>query len=51
MADVLHIGPYPARDPDVVPMIESTVVNFMQHPLASRIGLAAAERFWPRARG
>ncbi len=46
MEGVLHIGPYPDRDPEIVDETVGVCCNFMRHPLASRIGLAAAARFW-----
>ncbi len=46
MEGVLHIGPYPDRSPEVVEETIGVFCNFMRHPLASRIGLAAAARFW-----
>jgi hyaluronoglucosaminidase len=46
MEGVLHIGPYPDRSPDVVTETTGVFCNFMRHARASRIGLAAAARFW-----
>lgn len=46
MEGVLHLGPYPDRAPEVVDESGGVFCNFMRHPLASRIGLAAAARFW-----
>lgn len=46
MEGVLHLGPYPARAPELVEETVGVFCNFMRHPLASRIGLAAAARFW-----
>lgn len=46
MEGVLHLGPYPDRAPEVVEESVGVFCNFMRHPLASRIGLAAAARFW-----
>ncbi len=46
MEGVLHLGPYPDRAPEVVDETVGVFCNFMRHPLASRIGLAAAARFW-----
>lgn len=46
MEGVLHIGPYPDRAPAVPEETVGVFCNFMRHPLASRIGLAAAARFW-----
>ncbi len=46
MAHVMHLGPYPSRDASFVGATSGAVVNFMHRPLASRIGLAVAARFW-----
>lgn len=46
MAGVLHLGPYPARDPGVVAASSGVFCNFMSWPLASRVGLGAAARWW-----
>lgn len=46
MEGVLHLGPYPDRAPEVVAESVGVFCNFMRHPIASRIGLAAAARFW-----
>jgi hypothetical protein len=46
MEGVLHLGPYPDRTPDLVDHTTGVLCNFMRFPLASRIGLAAAARFW-----
>ena len=46
MSEVLHIGPYPQRDVGAADRVRGVFVNFMEHPLASRIGLACAARFW-----
>lgn len=46
MAGVLHIGPYPNRDPQIVDHSTGVFCNFMSRPLASRVGLAAAARWW-----
>ena len=46
MTGVLHVGPYPVRD-QLLPTVTSGVFcNFMSRPRASRVGLAAAARFW-----
>lgn len=49
MADVLHLGPYPHRDPRLVDHLVEVYVNFMERPLASRIGLGVAADFWKRS--
>lgn len=51
MSGVLHLGPYPPRDPDLVAETTGVFCNFMSLPVASRLGLAVAARFWqdPRA--
>lgn len=46
MAPVLHLGPYPSRDPEAIAGTTGVLVNFMAHPLASRLGLALAARSW-----
>ncbi len=46
MEGVLHLGPYPDRSPALVEETVGVFCNFMRHPLASRVGLAAAARFW-----
>jgi hypothetical protein len=46
MSGVLHLGPYPARDPALVDATTGVFCNFMSRPRASRVGLAAAARFW-----
>lgn len=46
MEGVLHLGPYPDRAPAVVEETVGVFCNFMRHPLASRVGLATAARFW-----
>lgn len=46
MAGVLHLGPYPERDPDAMAAVAGVTVNFMDRPLASRVGLALAARAW-----
>lgn len=47
MADVLHLGPYPERDPALVGQ-RRVLVNFMHRAEASKPGLALAARFWHR---
>lgn len=46
MADVMHLGPYPWRDPKLREIVPSVSVNFMSRPLASRLGLGLAAAFW-----
>jgi hypothetical protein len=46
MGGVLHIGPYPDRSADLVDETTGVFCNFMSLPLASRVGLAVAARFW-----
>ena len=46
MADVLHLGPYPRRDPALREAVGTVAVNFMHRPWASRVGLAVAAAFW-----
>ncbi|MEX2393611.1 MAG: beta-N-acetylglucosaminidase domain-containing protein [Actinomycetota bacterium] len=46
MGGVLHLGPYPARDPAMVDASAGVLFNTMQTPIASRIGVACGARFW-----
>lgn len=46
MAHVMHLGPYPTRDASFVAATRGAVINFMHRPLASRLGLAVAAKFW-----
>jgi hypothetical protein len=46
MRDVLHLGPYPERSPDLVDATTGVFLNMMEFPLGSRIGLACGARFW-----
>jgi hypothetical protein len=46
MAGVLHLGPYPARDPAVVTETDGLLLNLMALPRASRVTVAAALRWW-----
>ena len=46
MAEVLHLGPYPERDVALADGPRRVLVNFMHRVEASKVGLAAAERFW-----
>lgn len=46
MAGVLHLGPYPRREAGVVQATTGVFCNFMSWPLASRVGLGVAVRWW-----
>lgn len=46
MAPVLHLGPAPAREPGLADVCAGVGFNFMNRPLASRVGLAVAARHW-----
>ncbi len=46
MRDVLHLGPYPERTPDLVDATQGVFLNTMEYALASRVGLACGARFW-----
>jgi hypothetical protein len=46
MAGVLHLGPYPSREPGIVEHATGVFCNLMSLPLASRIGLGVAARWW-----
>lgn len=46
MAGVLHLGPYPEREPGVAAATTGVFCNFMSLPRASRVGLGAAARWW-----
>jgi hyaluronoglucosaminidase len=46
MKDVLHLGPYPVRSPDLVDETTGVFLNTMQYAIASRVGLACGARFW-----
>lgn len=46
MSDVLHLGPYPDRPPDLVPATSGVFCNLMPRSRASWPGLALAARFW-----
>jgi hypothetical protein len=46
MAGVLHLGPYPRREAGVVDATSGVLCNFMSLPLASRVGLGVAARWW-----
>ena len=52
MSGVLHLGPYPERDSRLPELVGGLLVNLMPgYPLASRIGLAAALRWWADPQG
>jgi hypothetical protein len=51
MAGVLHLGPYPRRDEGVVEHATGVFCNLMSLPLASRIGLGVAARWWQEPAG
>ncbi|MDQ1711185.1 MAG: hypothetical protein QOE45_635 [Frankiaceae bacterium] len=46
MAGVLHLGPYPAREPDLVAATAGVLLNGGPSPYAARIGVDAALRWW-----
>lgn len=46
MAGVLHLGPYPVRDPALPSVTGGLLLNLMPMPLASRVGVAAGLRWW-----
>jgi hypothetical protein len=46
MADVLHLGPYPRRDPALVGAVTGVVCNIAPRPRSSLIGLACAALWW-----
>lgn len=46
MSGVLHMGPYPDRDPDLVSASSGVLLNTMQQPIASRVGIACGASFW-----
>jgi hypothetical protein len=46
MAGVLHLGPYPARDPRVVDATGGVLFNLMPLPRASRVMVEAGARWW-----
>lgn len=46
MSGVLHLGPYPSRDPLLPEVTGGLLLNLMPLPLASRIGVAAGLRWW-----
>jgi hyaluronoglucosaminidase len=46
MAGVLHMGPYPERDAALPGVSSGVLLNTMQQPIASRIGIACGATFW-----
>ena len=46
MSGVLHLGPYPARDPRIPELTGGLLLNLMPMPLASRIGVAVGLAWW-----
>ncbi len=46
MSSVLHLGPYPDRDADLVDATTGVFCNLMPRVRASRLGLAVAAAFW-----
>ena len=46
MSGVLHLGPYPVRDPEIPSLIGGLLLNLMPLPLASRVGVACGLRWW-----
>jgi hyaluronoglucosaminidase len=46
MKDVLHLGPYPERSPDLVDATQGAFINLMPQAFANRVGLSCAARFW-----
>lgn len=46
MSGVLHLGPYPAREPAIVELTGGVLFNLMPLPLASRVGVAVGLRWW-----
>jgi hypothetical protein len=52
MSGVLHLGPYPERDPLLPEVTGGLLLNLMPgHPLASRVQVAAALRWWADPHG
>lgn len=51
MAGVLHLGPYPRRAAAVAEAATGVFCNLMSFPLASRIGLGVAARWWQDPHG
>jgi hypothetical protein len=46
MRGCLHLGPYPSRAAELVESASGVLINTMAQPLASRVGVACALRFW-----
>ncbi len=46
MAGVLHMGPYPQRDEALPSASSGVLLNTMQQPIASRVGIACGAAFW-----
>lgn len=46
MSGVLHIGPYPQREPSMVESSSGVLFNLMPQAVANRIGVACGARFW-----
>ncbi|MBK5307033.1 MAG: beta-N-acetylglucosaminidase domain-containing protein [Frankiaceae bacterium] len=46
MAGVLHLGPYPQRDPDLPAAVGGLLLNLGPTPVASRLPAAAGLRWW-----
>ena len=51
MSGVLHLGPYPVRDPGLPAVTGGLLLNLMPLPLASRVGVAAGLRWWADPQG
>lgn len=51
MSAVLHLGPYPDRDADLVDATDGVFCNLMPRVRASRLGLAVAAAFWTNPTG
>ena len=51
MSGVLHLGPYPYRDPALPAVTGGLLLNLMPLPLASRVGVAAGLRWWAEPQG
>ena len=46
MSGVLHIGPYPERDPTLVEASAGVLLNLMPQAVSNRVGVACGARFW-----
>lgn len=46
MSGVLHIGPYPDRDADLVEASSGVLFNLMPQAIANRVGVECGARFW-----